>query len=249
MAAMGKGMDRRSGSELVSSAATHPGAVRIRNEDSLVDRPQLGLWAVADGAGGHGSGDVASQAIALALGQLVSPQRASALQPVVRSTLADVHADLHRRARALGVGRIMASTVAVALAGGGRYACLWAGDSRIYLVRGTELRRLTRDHSLVQQLVDEGRLEPELAESDPRANIILRAVGADGDLELDDVSGPMDADDRLLLCTDGVFKAVPEAELARMAASGASAATIVARAVARGARDNVTVVLVGGPDA
>jgi serine/threonine-protein phosphatase Stp1 len=242
-------MDRRALTDLQSSAATHPGAVRLRNEDSLVDRPDLGLWAVADGAGGHGSGDVASQAIARALDLLVSPHRASALLPEVRSTLADVHKELHRRARSLGGDRIVASTVAVAMAGQGHYSCLWAGDSRIYLARRKELRRLTRDHSLVQRLVDEGSLSPELAELDPRANVILRAVGAEGDLELEDVSGEMDEGDRLVLCTDGVFKAMPEDELARMVATGASAAAIVSRAVARGARDNVTVVLVGGNDA
>ncbi len=239
-------MNQRTDHVLPSSSATHPGAVRTRNEDSLVDRPELGLWAVADGAGGHGSGDVASQAIAAAMEALPGRLSAQQLLATVRASLTDVHADLQRRAQAAGDDRIMASTVAVAMARGGHYACLWAGDSRIYLLRGGELQRLTRDHSLVQQLIDEGRLTPEQAETDPRGNIILRAIGGGGDLELEKVSGRLETGDRLLLCTDGLFKTLAERDLAAMVATGAPAKDIVARAVLRGARDNVTVVLVGG---
>jgi serine/threonine-protein phosphatase Stp1 len=240
-------MNTRSAAALPSSSATHPGAVRTRNEDSLVDRPELGLWAVADGAGGHGSGDVASQAIAAALQGIPSRLSAPELLATVRATLADVHADLQRRASQAGVDRIMASTVAVALARDGHFACLWAGDSRIYLMRAGELRRLTRDHSLVQQLIDEGRLTPEQAETDPRGNIILRAIGGGGDLELDKVSGRLEHGDLLMLCTDGVFKTLAEPDLAALLATGMPAREIIDRAVALGARDNVTVVLVGGP--
>jgi protein phosphatase/serine/threonine-protein phosphatase Stp1 len=240
-------MSERSVPVLPSSAATHPGAVRIRNEDSLVDRPELGLWAVADGAGGHGSGDVASQAIAAALQGISSCLSAPELLATVRATLADVHADLQRRASQAGVDRIMASTVAVALVRDGHFACLWAGDSRIYLVRGGGLRRLTRDHSLVQQLIDEGRLTPDQAETDPRGNIILRAIGGSGDLELEKVSGRLELGDQLMLCTDGVFKTLAEPDLAALLATGTSAREIIDRAVALGARDNVTVVLVGDP--
>jgi protein phosphatase/serine/threonine-protein phosphatase Stp1 len=135
----------------------------------------------------------------------------------------------------------------VALVRGGHFACLWAGDSRIYLVRGGGLRRLTRDHSLVQQLIDEGRLTPDQAETDPRGNIILRAIGGSGDLELEKVSGRLELGDQLMLCTDGVFKTLAEPDLAALLATGTSAREIIDRAVALGARDNVTVVLVGDP--
>lgn len=228
---------------LVSDAATHPGAVRKRNEDSLVHRPDLGLWAVADGAGGHGAGDVASQAVAAALEAIPPGLSAAEILAQARLRLAGVHAELQAQAVALGEGRIIATTVVLLLARYGHFACLWAGDSRAYLMRGGILQRVTRDHSLVQEMVDQGTLTEAEAEAHPQANVILRAVGASGELVLDKVSGRIAPGDMLLLCSDGLFKAMPEEELAVMLAQGATAAAIIDAAVARGARDNVSVVL------
>ncbi|CAA9240445.1 MAG: Protein serine/threonine phosphatase PrpC, regulation of stationary phase [uncultured Craurococcus sp.] len=228
---------------LVSDAATHPGAVRKRNEDSLVHRPDLGLWAVADGAGGHGAGDVASQAVAAALEAIPPGLSAAEILAQARLRLAGVHAELQAQAVALGEGRIIATTIVLLLARYGHFACLWAGDSRAYLMRGGILQRVTRDHSLVQEMVDQGTLTEAEAEAHPQANVILRAVGASGELVLDKVSGRIAPGDMLLLCSDGLFKAMPEEELAVMLAQGATAAAIIDAAVARGARDNVSVVL------
>ncbi|WP_198377492.1 PP2C family protein-serine/threonine phosphatase [Neoroseomonas rubea] len=227
---------------LASHAATHAGAVRPRNEDALLDRPDLGLWAVADGAGGHGAGDVASAAIIAAL-QVIPPGLSAAeLLAQVRLRLGAVHAELQEEAARRGPGRILASTVVVMLSRGEHFAMLWAGDSRGYLLRQGMLSRVTRDHSLVQELVDQGTLREEEAESHPQANVITRAVGAQGDLELDKVSGRIAAGDRFLLCTDGLFKTMAEAEITAMLAGGADAAAIVTEAVGRGARDNVSAV-------
>ena len=228
---------------LVSDAATHPGAVRKRNEDSLVHRPDLGLWAVADGAGGHGAGDVASQAVAAALEAIPPGLSAAEILAQARLRLAGVHAELQAQAVALGEGRIIATTIVLLLARYGHFACLWAGDSRAYLMRGGILQRVTRDHSLVQEMVDQGTLTEAEAEAHPQANVILRAVGASGELVLDKVSGRIAPGDMLLLCSDGLFKAMPEEELAVMLAQGATAAATIDAAVARGARDNVSVVL------
>ena len=165
---------------LLSDAATHPGTVRKRNEDSLVHRPEIGLWAVADGAGGHGAGDVASQAVAAALDAIPAGLSAAEILAQVRLRLADVHADLQQQAAAAGPDRIIATTVVVMLARHGHFACLWAGDSRAYLLRGGAFQRLTKDHSLVQEMVDVGTLNEAEAEAHPQANVILRAVGAAG---------------------------------------------------------------------
>lgn len=227
---------------LTGTAATHPGAVRKRNEDSVVNRPDLGLWAVADGAGGHGAGDLASQAVAAALEAIPSGLGASELLSRVRLALSEVHAGLQQRAAAAGEGRIIATTVVVLLARHGHFACLWAGDSRAYLFRDDALQRLTRDHSVVQDLVDQGTLSEAEAERHPQANIILRAVGGHGDLALDKVSGRLLTGDRLLLCSDGLFKALPEQDLAAILRTGADANRLVIEAVARSARDNVSVV-------
>ncbi|MGX9963618.1 PP2C family protein-serine/threonine phosphatase [Roseomonas sp. F4] len=229
---------------LTSQAATHPGTVRPRNEDAFVDRPDIGLWAVADGAGGHGAGDVASAAVTAALQDLPPGFSAAEMLAQVRLRVTAVHADLQRQAAEAGPGRIIATTIVVLLARGGHFACLWAGDSRIYLLRQGSLTRLTRDHSLVQDLVDQGLLAEADAESHPQANIITRAVGAEGELTLDKTSARLAAGDVFLLCSDGLFKAVPEAEIGALLAAGHGPDAILEAALAHGARDNVTAVIV-----
>ncbi len=227
---------------LISHAATHAGAVRPRNEDALLDRPEIGLWVVADGAGGHGAGDVASAAIVEAMRAVPPGLSAAELLAQVRLRLTAVHQDLQEEAAQRGPGRILASTVVVMLARGDHFAMLWAGDSRAYLLRGGTLARVTRDHSLVQELVDQGALREEEAESHPQANVITRAIGEQGELELDKVSGRIAEGDRFLLCTDGLFKTMSEQEMAAMLGAGVDAQAIVMEAVARGARDNVSAI-------
>lgn len=227
---------------LASMAATHPGAVRPRNEDALLERPDIGLWVVADGAGGHGAGDVASNAIVAAMGVIPPGLAAAELLAQVRLRLAAVHQELQEEAARRGPGRILASTVVVMLARGEHFAMLWAGNSRAYLLRQGTLSRVTKDHSLVQELVDQGTLREEEAESHPQANVITRAIGAHGELELDKVSGRIVEGDRFLLCTDGLFKTMAEAEIAAMLGAGADVQAIVTEAVGRGARDNVSAI-------
>ena len=217
--------------------------MRTRNEDSLVHRPEIGLWAVADGAGGHGAGDVASQAVAAALDAIPAGLSAAELLAQVRLRLTETHARLQQQARDAGGNRIIATTVVAVMVRHGHFACLWAGDSRAYLLRAGVLQRVTRDHSLVQEMVDQGTLSEEEAEQHPQANVILRAIGATGELVLDKVSGRLAAGDRLMLCSDGLFKALPEAEIGAMLANGAEAGALVEAAVARGARDNVSAVM------
>ncbi|MBS7813322.1 PP2C family protein-serine/threonine phosphatase [Roseococcus pinisoli] len=229
---------------LTSSAATHPGAVRTRNEDNLVDRPDIGLWAVADGAGGHGSGDVASAAIAEALSSIPPGMSAAEMLAQVRLRLDGVHAQLQAKAEARGTGGVIASTIVVLLARGQHFAALWAGDSRIYLMRDGQLLRLTRDHSLVQELVDAGEIQAADAEAHPKANVITRAVGAGEALILDKVADRIQPGDRYMLCSDGVFKELSEERIATLLARGAQANDLVRLAVEAGGRDNVSVVVV-----
>ncbi len=230
-----------------SWAATHPGSVRKRNEDDFVNRPDLGLWAVADGAGGHSEGGTASRIIAEALDGIPAELAAAEILAEVRGRILDAHARLRERASSLGGGAIIASTVVVLLAREEHCACLWAGDSRAYLLRGDEFRQVTRDHSLVQELVDSGVLAEDDAEGHPHANVITRAVGADADgLELDKVTEKLLPGDRLLLCSDGLFKAVAESEVAAVLGSDedSPAERLLLAALACGATDNVTAVAV-----
>jgi len=139
---------------------------------------------------------------------------------------------------------MIASTLVVLLARDGHFACLWAGDSRVYLLRGGTLAQVTRDHSLVQELVDAGAITAEEADGHPRANVITRAVGAAEALELDKVSNRLAAGDRFLLCSDGLNKTLSDAELAGLMADPGPADRLLAEALERRATDNITVVAV-----
>jgi protein phosphatase/serine/threonine-protein phosphatase Stp1 len=227
-------------------ALTHAGTVRPYNEDALVCCAEAGLWAVADGAGGHQAGDVASTMIATALGGIPAALSAEEALSQVRLRLAVVHDALHdRAAREQRTDAVIASTVVVLLVRDGHFACLWAGDSRAYLLRDGALVALTRDHSLVQQLVDAGSLTADQAERHPHANVITRAVGDGEDvLNLDKVTGAVRPGDRFLLCSDGLTKALNGAAIAAGAATATPAVHLVDAALAAGARDNVTAVVI-----
>ncbi len=233
---------------LRSWATTHPGMKRKHNEDAYVDRPDLGVWAVADGAGGHHAGEVASGMIRESLEAIPPGLSASELLAEVRTRIEMTHEALLAEALRRGPDVIIASTVVVMLARNDHFACLWAGDSRAYLLRDGALQQITRDHSLVQELVESGVIRPEEAEHHPRANVITRAVGAEvEDFVLDKVSGRIQVGDRFLLCSDGLCKTVPGDELASLLADNAGVPppeTLVAAALALNASDNVTAVAV-----
>lgn len=229
-----------------SAGVTHQGAVRSHNEDAFIERPDIGLWAVADGAGGHEAGEVASAMLVAALGTIPAGLSAAELLAQVRLLSTETHVALRAEAARRGAHTTIASTLVVLLARGDHFACLWAGDSRIYLWRGGVLHQLTRDHSLVQELVDSGMLRPEEAEGHPRANVITRAIGAeDTTPELDKVSDRALPGDRFLLCSDGLTKTLPHEEMAALLGAGANpAAALVAAALQRRATDNVTAITV-----
>jgi len=231
---------------LRSSHVTHPGAKRGHNEDAFVDRPDLGIWAVADGAGGHQAGEVASGMLAKALDSIPAGLDAATVLAQIRARVDAVHAALLAESQRRGPDVMIASTIVVLCARGPRYACLWAGDSRAYRLAGGQLEQITHDHSLVQELVDAGQIPPEAAESHPNANIITRAVGAtDGEaLVLDKSTDELRPGDRFLLCSDGLTKTLPEPEIAALLAGRDAAARLIAAALERQARDNVTAVVV-----
>lgn len=232
-----------------SAAMTHPGMKRGHNEDTYVNRPDLGLWAVADGAGGHSAGEVASGMIAEALESIPPGLSASELLAEVRLRIKDTHEALREEAARRGENVTIASTIVVMMARNEYFACLWAGDSRAYLLRDGALQQITRDHSLVQELVDAGVVKPEDAEKHPRANVITRAVGAamDDDFEMDKISDRLMPGDRFLLCSDGLCKTLPADEIAALLGSVDGVPppeALIAAALDQNASDNVTAVTV-----
>jgi serine/threonine protein phosphatase Stp1 len=226
-----------------SVSRTHTGLVRSHNEDALVERSDVGLWAVSDGMGGHAAGDVASGLVVTALNGL-SKDRISPLG--ISQALEGVNDDL--LARTAGAqDRTMGATVTVLCSDGVNFFCLWAGDSRLYRLRKGNLAQLTRDHRFVQDLLDSGRITEDEARTHPRRNVITRAVGVAKELELDGCDGKIEPGDVFVLVTDGVTGACTDDEILT-ALSGksfdAAADDIVRRCLDHGAPDNLTLLLI-----
>lgn len=148
---------------------THVGLKRRVNEDSLMTRTERGLWAVADGMGGHEAGDVASSRIAEGLQRLPIVYDIDELVNAASAALKSINHELILLARGDGMPRTIGSTVAVLAIAGSEIRCLWAGDSRIYRLRDGRFARLTQDHSLVQELVNAGMLHADEAHNHPQA--------------------------------------------------------------------------------
>lgn len=229
-----------------SASLTDVGIVRSKNQDAVLDLPEIGLWVVADGMGGHQEGELASHLIVDSLSQTTKHHRLSEFVNEVEDRLRQVHVTLVDRAANRHTA-VIGSTVAALLALWPFGVCLWAGDSRLYRYRDGQLEQISRDHSLVEELVDLGGLPREQAETHPNANVINRAVGADQELYLDAELLELRGADKYLICSDGLYKEVSPAEIAEHMKYGDATTicrTLVALALDRGAHDNVTVVVI-----
>ena len=231
----------------LSTARSDRGKVRSINEDAFLDRPDLGLWVVADGMGGHDAGDLASGIVVEELGKVAPNRSGAALMAEVKARIRTANQRLRLEAQQRGPNSVIATTVVGLIIIDGFFACFWAGDSRLYLLRGGRLAQLTRDHSYVQELVDEGALNPEQAERHPHANVVTRAVGAEDDVELELKQGRLHPDDLFLLCTDGLFKPVAAqhiCDILRTESFDRVADALVQAALENGGADNITAVVV-----
>ena len=199
-------MSESSAFRWLSACLTDVGKVRVLNEDACLELPQAGVWVVADGMGGHDAGELASGMIVDTLRTLSPAPGMNQLLDEVEERLLDVNTRLVREAALRGRNVTIGSTVVVLLACHSQCVCLWAGDSRVYRLRDGRLTRLTRDHSQVEEWVEQGHMLREDAENHPGANIITRAVGADDALHLDSEFHDLRHRDRFLLCSDGLYK-------------------------------------------
>ncbi|CAH0193619.1 SpoIIE family protein phosphatase [Pseudomonas mediterranea] len=191
-----------------SAARTNPGKRRPKNEDAFLDCPQQGLWAVADGMGGYGGGDIASQLIVANLAALpLHPdlrERSKAVRQCLRWTNRRLSQEL--TITAAQHPAIMGSTVVALLLEGDRGTCIWAGDSRCYLWRDRQLYQLSKDHSLQQQLITQQHLSVDEASAHPAAKALTRAVGAAPELTLEVLELEVKPGDTFLLCSDGLHQ-------------------------------------------
>ncbi|HEX5305712.1 MAG TPA: protein phosphatase 2C domain-containing protein [Dyella sp.] len=223
---------------------THVGLRRTRNEDTYYADPALGLFLVADGMGGHQHGEVAS---ALARDVMVEAvRRGAALIDAVRTAASRLEAHARQSRDALPMG----TTVAALRIHENNYELAWVGDSRIYVV-GREFRQVSHDHSLVQELINAGRLDPELAARHPQRNVLTQALGitAAEQMHIGVAGGTCQPGTGFLLCTDGLTEGLDDAALARLSRRTDLAAQecvdhLLIDGLEASGSDNLTVILV-----
>ena len=223
-----------------SAALTHVGHVRAVNEDRVLDLPEAGLWAVADGMGGHQSGDVAAQIAVDALAELAGSGQALAGEDIL-AALQSANTRIYERYAA--AERPSGTTIVAALHVEGGIEIFWAGDSRAYRLRAGIWHCLTRDHSVVQQMVDAGALTPSAAARHPKGNVITRALGVDHDVAIDRVTTDFMAGDMIMLCSDGVSRSLAP-DMPRTPPVAALAQSLLDQALARDGSDNASLVLI-----
>ncbi len=246
---------------------TDPGCVRKNNEDSLAVVPELGLMAVADGMGGHSSGEVASQIATETIRDFADkmiggskqllPEGAadparSARSKQLEFFVKTANTMIYEKARAFPKDHGMGTTIVAAIADERSMTVAHVGDSRLYLLRRGELQVMTEDHSLVMDQVRRGLITAEQAEKSAIQNILTRALGTEAEVVVDVQDHPLFPGDLVLLCSDGLTKMVPEAEIEKILEGAESCASacdaLIERARAAGGVDNITVVVARVPE-
>lgn len=221
-----------------STARSHVGHVRAINEDRVFDWPAGGVWAIADGMGGHRGGDEAAQSVVDAL-RLLTPEDAARPAAVLGALTA---ANAAVRARNIARGESAGATVVALSRYGDAAHVAWAGDSRLYRLRAGMLVPMTRDHSVVQELVDARLLTAAAAAQHPQANVITRALGVDADCNIECRLIDVAPGDRFLLCSDGLSRTLEPLPLPDSLDAAADA--LMAAALERDGSDNISLVLV-----
>lgn len=229
--------------------ATEIGHVREHNEDSYLADPDLGLFVVADGMGGHEAGEVASHLACHAIQS--SLQKGQDLKTAIHDAQYAIDRAVDSGTGSPGMG----TTVVVLQLIDKRYQLAWVGDSRAYLWHDGQLRQLSQDHSYVQELVDNQAISPEEAEHHPEKSTLSRCLGGgiDDQLNVDELTGVLYQGERIILCTDGVSGELSDDQIARCMRTHSErtpaeiARALVDAALDAGGSDNATVLVVAAP--
>jgi serine/threonine protein phosphatase PrpC len=237
-----------------AAVATDAGRVRPGNEDSVLADPEAGILIVADGMGGHRAGEVASDLAVKTIHGILkrAGPNFAAMDTDARSVLSQAVSEANQviwlRAAQDPALRGMGTTVAMAVVLGPRVWLAHAGDSRIYLVRGGKLVRLTQDHSLVAQMVRAGEITPEEARRHPLRNVISRCLGTEATVQVEIQLTEWEPGDILALCSDGLTGMLEDDEMAQILNSGSEdleqiCRDLIAAANDHGGKDNISVIL------
>lgn len=240
-----------------AAGGTDVGCVRERNEDAYLVDAENGIFIVADGVGGHGGGDKAALMTTTLLPDIIrrriaeSPEPRSSDDPAIASMLADSLQELGHRIREVGTSRLeykdMGATVILALLTARHAHIAHMGDSRAYLLRDGGLRQLTEDHSIVGLLVRNREITPQEAQNHPAKGRLSRFAGMEADVPAATQTIELQPGDRLLLCTDGLWGMLPDAQLTAILAEGndpeVTCRSLLAAGKRAGGQDNLTVVV------
>jgi len=245
--------------KIAFAAASDKGKVRKNNEDSYLLAPEFDLAMVADGMGGHNSGEVASSLAVKVTRDKYDSMKRTGMKPNPYNSKVSLAANqlgfavqlansvIYEAGSSGPENKGMGTTLSAALLIGSKLAIAHIGDSRIYLLRAGAMQQLTEDHSLVMEHVKKGLLTREQAEVSPLQNILTRALGTQKAPEVDLVETDLEEGDRLLFCTDGLFKAVREDKLQEMIKiqtdNEKACVELLAAANANGGPDNITVII------
>lgn len=232
---------------------TDIGRLRSLNQDSMFATeeavgPLPNLFVVADGMGGHNAGEYASAQAVRLMTQYICAHESEQPAAVLERGIEEANARLYREASEDASKSGMGTTVVAATVMEGHLLVANVGDSRLYVVKSGRLRQMTRDHSVVEEMVRMGKITEEEALHHPKKRMITRAVGAEEDVRVDLFDFPTDGVEEILLCTDGLTNMVTDKEIEEILLSGQDARRqaehLVAAANQGGGRDNITVIVI-----
>ena len=230
-----------------SFGITDTGKVRERNEDSLLNKPEIGLWVVADGMGGYQDGNIASQMIVNSLSKIRTDIALNLCIDNIEDRLLKINKYLTEKRRASKNNATIGSTAVGMLAYDRFCTFFWAGDSRLYRLRNGSLNQLTADHSQVEAYIRQGLINRQDAADHPHGNMITRAVGAEEELYVDFDIQEMQSGDRYMLCSDGLTKHLQDIDFEKMLSKDdakQACKKLIALTMKRGAGDNVTSIVI-----
>ncbi len=233
---------------------TDKGRQRGGNEDAIFVLPKEKMYIVADGVGGHNSGELASRlavgyvAQYVALHPLTGQEGTSQLRKYFESCLMGANDLIYKKSQGSGVNAGMATTLVLAYLREGEAFVVNVGDSRAYLIRGSGIRQITEDHTCVQTLINAGALSPDQAVHHPDRNMITRALGGEPDIVPDFFRFDILPRDILLLCSDGLHGEVDAEDIFKLSKKAGTmhrlATDLVEEANSQGGKDNISVICI-----
>lgn len=247
--------------KVATAVLSDPGRVRGNNEDAVAEDPEIGLLVLADGMGGYNAGEIASGiAVATVLdtvrrewpnlkrGEIDADSGYSGEAALLKTAVETAHSTIYHVAQSQPQCQGMGTTIVAALLHDDRLSIAYVGDSRLYRLRAGQLEAVTRDHSLVEELIARGHYTREEATQLVRKNIVTRALGVEPEVQVDVLEEPAEVGDVMLLCSDGLNDMVPDETIALTLKKfadnlPAAAKALVEQANTAGGRDNVSVVL------